>query len=569
MSRAEMTARGWDELDVLIITGDAYVDHPSFGAALIGRTLEAMGCRVGIISQPDWKQGEFLLAMGPPRLFVGVTAGNLDSMLSNYTAARHKRKEDVYSERGVAGRRPNHAAVVYAQMARRAFPRVPVVLGGMEASMRRVAHYDYWEDKLRPSILADAKADLLVYGMGERAVREIARRLDAGRHDLGGIPGTAVLLGAKATAAADFSDAVMLPSWEELQADMTHLMRLTKVVEAQQSPFCGKRLVQRHGNRAVVMEPPAMPLDGPDLDALYELPFQRKAHPAYVGPVPALATVKDSIVVSRGCAGGCTYCGLGLHQGKFLSSRSVDSVLGEVRTLAATDEFRGTVSDLGGPTANLYGARNGHVEACQGCQRPSCLWPAICPHFGIDEQRGIDLLRGARAQPGVEHVFVQSGIRMDVALRTPTYLRELVRHHVSGHLKVAPEHMHPAVLRRMRRTAGDFPAFLKRFSEESAAAAKEQYLVPYFISSFPGCTDQEMGAVEQFLRKERWNLRQVQDFIPLPMTAAAAMYVTGLDLDTGRPIPVVRHAGERERQKRALRPNRTSRSRTSWLDTVD
>jgi uncharacterized radical SAM protein YgiQ len=569
MSRAEMTARGWDELDVLIVTGDAYVDHPSFGAALIGRVLEAMGSRVGVTSQPDWRHGESLHTMGPPRLFVGVTAGNLDSMLSNYTAARHKRKEDVYSERGVPGRRPNHAAVVYSQMAKRAFPGVPVVLGGMEASMRRVAHYDYWEDKLRPSILADAKADLLVYGMGERAVREIARRLDAGCPDLGGIPGTAVLLGAKATSTADFSDAIMLPSWEELQADKTHLMRLTKEVEAQQSPFCGKRLVQRHGNRAVVMEPPAMPVDGPDLDALYELPFQRRPHPSHIDPVPAFATVKDSIIVSRGCAGGCTYCGLGLHQGKFLSSRSVDSVLGEVRTLAASAMFRGTVSDLGGPTANLYGARNGHVEACKACRRPSCLWPAICPQFGIDEQRGIDLLRGARAQPGVEHVFVQSGIRMDVALRTPAYLRELVRHHVSGHLKVAPEHMHPAVLRRMRRSAGDFLAFMRKFSEESAAAGKEQYLVPYFISSFPGCTDQEMAAVEEFLRKERWNLQQVQDFIPLPMTSAAAMYVTGLDIDSGQPIPVMRHAGERERQKRALRPNRAPRSRTGPLDTVD
>jgi uncharacterized radical SAM protein YgiQ len=332
MSRTEMTARGWDELDVLIITGDAYVDHPSFGAALIGRVLEAMGYRVGIVSQPDWRHGESLHAMGPPRLFVGVTAGNLDSMVSNYTAARHKRKEDVYSERGVPGRRPNHAAVVYSQMAKRAFPRVPVVLGGMEASMRRVAHYDYWEDKLRPSILADAKADLLVYGMGERAVREIARRLDAGCPDLSGIPGTTVLLGAKATSTAGFSDAVMLPSWEELQADKTHLMRLTKEVEAQQSPFCGKRMVQRHGNRAVVMEPPAMPVDGPDLDALYELPFQRRPHPSYIDPVPAFATVKDSVIVSRGCAGGCTYCGLGLHQGKFLSSRSVDSVLEEVQS---------------------------------------------------------------------------------------------------------------------------------------------------------------------------------------------------------------------------------------------
>jgi uncharacterized radical SAM protein YgiQ len=569
MSRAEMTARGWDELDVLIITGDAYVDHPSFGAALIGRVLEAGGYRVGVIAQPDWRNGESIRAMGPPRLFVGVTAGNLDSMLSNYTAARHKRKEDVYSEGGVPGHRPNHAAVVYSQMAKRAFPGVPVVLGGMEASMRRVAHYDYWEDKLRPSILADAKADLLVYGMGETAVREIAQRLDAGRADLSGIPGTALLRGAKATAAADFSDAILLPSWEDLQANAIHLMRLTKVVEAQQTPYCGRRMVQVHGRRSVVMEPPAMPLDGPAFDALYALPFQRRPHPSYVEAVPGFATVKDSIVVSRGCAGGCTFCGLGLHQGRFLSSRSVDSVLEEIRTLAASDTFRGTISDLGGPTANLYGARNGHVDACKTCHRPSCLWPAICPNLGIDEQRGVDLLRRSRAQPGVKHVFVQSGIRMDVALRTPAYLRELVRHHVSGHMKVAPEHMHPAVLRRMRRTAGDFPAFMEKFFEESAAAGKEQYLVPYFISSFPGCTDHEMGAVEEFLRKENWNLQQVQDFIPLPMTSAAAMYVTGLDIDSEQPIPVVRHAAERERQKRALRPNHTHRPRNRQLDTVD
>jgi len=569
VSRAEMTSRGWDALDVLIITGDAYVDHPSFGTALVGRVLEAKGYRVGIIAQPDWRNGESLRAMGPPRLFVGVTAGNLDSMLSNYTAARHKRKQDVYSEGGVPGNRPNHAAVVYSQMAKRAFPGVPVVLGGMEASMRRVAHYDYWEDKLRPSILADAKADLLVYGMGEVAVREIAQRLAAGRADLIGIRGTAFLLGAKATAEADFSDGITLPSWEDLQADKTHLMRLTKVVEAQQTPHCGKRMVQMHGHRAVVMEPPAMPLDGPDLDALYELPFQRWPHPSHAENVPAFATIKDSIIVSRGCAGGCTFCGLGLHQGKFLSSRSVDSVLAEIRTLAALETFCGTVSDLGGPTANLYGARNGHVDACRTCHRPSCLWPAICPHLDIDEQRGIDLLRGARAQPGVRHVFVQSGIRMDVALRTPAYLRELVQHHVSGHMKVAPEHVHPAVLRRMRRTAGDFPAFMEKFFEESAAAGKEQYLVPYFISSFPGCTDNEMEAVEEFLRKEKWNLQQVQDFIPLPMTAAAAMYVTGLDIDSGQPIPIVRNAGERERQKRALRPNRARRTRNRQLDRVD
>jgi uncharacterized radical SAM protein YgiQ len=575
MSRAEMDARGWDELDVLIITGDAYVDHPSFGAAMIGRVLESDGLRVGIVAQPDWKTIESIQVMGTPKLFVGVTAGNLDSMLSNYTAARHKRKEDVYSEGGIPGKRPNHAGVVYSQMARRAFPGVPVVLGGMEASMRRVAHYDYWEDKLKPSIMADAKADVLVYGMGERAVREITRRLREGNRDFREIPGTTLFLGSKATAAMDFTDCIILPSWEELQADKTHLMRLTKVVEAQQTPYCGKRLVQMHGNRAVYMEPPAMPVDGPELDALYEYPFMRLAHPIYKLPVPGFATIKDSIIVSRGCAGGCTFCGLGFHQGKFLSSRSVDSVLKEVRRLANSPNFRGTISDLGGPTANLYAAQNGHAEACKKCHRPSCLWPSICPHFGINEQPGLDILRGARSQPGVKHVFVQSGIRMDVALRTPEYMKELVQNHVSGHMKVAPEHMHPEVLRRMRKPAGDFPAFMDKFFELSEAAGKEQYLVPYFISSFPGCTEKEMGAVEEFLKKEKWNLQQVQDFIPLPMTGSAAMYVTGLDINSEQPIPIVRNAGDRERQKRMLRPNLNpkpipgGRDREDNLDRVD
>jgi uncharacterized radical SAM protein YgiQ len=572
MTRAEMDARGWAELDVLLVTGDAYVDHPSFGAAVIGRVLEAEGLRVGIVAQPDWRRSESIQVMGRPRLFCGVTAGNLDSMLSNYTAARHKRKEDVYSEDGTPGKRPNHAAVVYAQLCRRAFPGVPVVLGGMEASMRRVVHYDYWEDKLRPSIMADAKADILIYGMGEFAIREIAKRLRAGNSDLSGIRGTALFLGAKAAAAANFSDAILLPSWEDLQRDKTLLLRLTKVVEAQQTPYCGKRLVQRHGNRAVLMEPPAFPLSGPELDALYELPFLRRPHPSYRGKVPGFVAIKDSVIVSRGCAGGCTFCGLGFHQGKFLTSRSVDSVLKEIRRMTEAETFRGTVSDLGGPTANLYACENGHVDACKSCHRPSCLWPTICPHFGIDEAPQLDLLRRARAEPGVKHVFIQSGIRMDVALRTPEYLKELVQHHVSGHMKVAPEHLHPEVLRRMRKPAGDFQGFMEKFHELSEEAGKEQYLVPYFISSFPGCTEKEMGAVEQFLKKENWNLQQVQDFIPLPMTGAAAMYVTGLDINTEQPIPVVRNAGDRERQKRMLRPNQSPRPRSKWepsVDTVD
>ncbi len=557
-TRDEMLARGWSEIDVLIVTGDAYVDHPSFGAAMIARVLEAEGLRVGVVAQPDWRTPESLQALGRPRLFCGVTAGNLDSMLANYTAARHKRREDDYSEGGRPGRRPNHAAVVYAQLARRAFPGAPIILGGIEASLRRVAHYDYWEDKLRPSILVDSKADALVYGMGESAVREIARRLNAAAGsghpaDLAGIRGTARLLGAKAAAALTARDeTVLLPDWDRLLADLTLLLAATRQVEAEQSPFCGRRLVQFHGARAVIVEPPAPPLGQADLDALYDLPFTRLPHPGYTAPIPALTMIKDSTTIVRGCAGGCSFCGLGLHQGKFLASRSEASVLREVRRIAASPGFRGTVSDLGGPSANLYGCRNGADAACRACRRPSCLFPAICRHFRIAEEPAIRMLGQARAVPGVKHVFVQSGIRMDVALRTPNYLRELVRHHVSGHLKVAPEHLEPAVLRRMRKPAGVFEPFLKAFKKESAAAGKQQYLVPYFISSFPGCTRSDMRVVEDFLHATRWNLQQVQDFIPLPMTPAAAMYVTGLDYESGETIPVARNAGERQLQRAAL-----------------
>ena len=554
VTRAGMEARGWKELDVLLVTGDAYVDHPSFGAAVIGRVLEAEGWRVGIAAQPDWRDAACLQAMGRPRLFCGVTAGNLDSMLANYTAARHKRREDAYAEGGQPGRRPNHAAIVYANLCRQAFPGVPVVLGGIEASLRRVAHYDYWEDKLRPSILVDSKADILVYGMGERAVREIARRLDRGA-GLEGIAGTALHLGARAGAAVDWSNHELLPSWEALQADPKLLLELTRKVEAGQNPRSGRPQVQWHGPRPVVLAPPAPPLETAELDAVYDLPFERRPHPSLREAVPAFVMIQHSLTVVRGCAGGCAFCGLGLHQGKFLASRSRESVLRELRRMAAMPDFRGTVTDLGGPTANLYGCENGVESACDHCRRPSCLYPEICRHFHIADEPAIGLMRAAKAQPGVRHVFIQSGIRMDVALKTPRYLEELARHHVSGHLKVAPEHLEPGVLRRMRKPAGVFEPFMEAFERESRAAGKTQYLVPYFISSYPGCSDEAMGVVEQFLRKSHWNLQQVQDFIPLPMTPAAAMYVAGLDYETGAPIAVTRGAGGRERQKQALRPN--------------
>ena len=608
MSRAEMKARGWDELDVLIITGDAYIDHPAFGAAVIGRVLEADGWRVGIIAQPDWTKPESLTVMGRPRLFCGITAGNLDSMLSHYTAARRKRKEDAYTPGGAVGKRPNLAGMVYTQLAKKAFPGVVTVLGGIEASLRRTAHYDYWQDKLRPSILQDSKADILVYGMGERAIREIARRLGNPQEfcsrspvanevaqratatiSLADIPGTARLLGGKESAELEGNSSrqagslryvpqasslpvnlseqeqsgrdaastfVLLPSFEECLADKKAVLELTRLTEREQNPFTGKPLVQFHGARAVLIEPPAKPLTSAEMDRVYELPYMRLPHPSYKEPVPAFTMIKESVTVVRGCGGGCAFCGLGLHQGRFLTSRSEDSVVREVKTMMAMPSFSGTVTDLGGPTANLYGCVNGVCEACKTCRRASCLYPKICPNLELDAESAIHLMKRVRELAKVRHVFIQSGIRMDVALRNPKYIRELAKHHVSGHLKVAPEHMHPNVLKKMRKPGPEtFCEFQKVFEEENRAAGKKQYLVPYFISNFPGSTEGEMKAVEKFVREEEWKLQQVQDFIPLPMTPAAAVYYTGLDYETGEPVHVIRGLAERRTQMKQLRPH--------------
>jgi len=556
MTLADRAARGWDELDILIISGDAYVDHPAFGAAVIGRVLEADGWRVGIIAQPDWTCPESLTVMGRPRLFCGITAGNLDSMLAHYTAARRKRKEDAYTPGGEAGKRPNLACTVYAQLAKKAFPGVTTVLGGIEASLRRTAHYDYWQDKLRPSVLADSKADLLVYGMGERAVREIARRAAVGR-PFSSIPGTARMAGGRESQGLDLSDSVQLPSFEACLADPKALLELTRITEREQNPFSGKRLIQFHGGRGVMIEPPAKPLTTAGMDRVYELPYMRRPHPSYQEPIPAFTMIRESITVVRGCGGGCAFCGLGLHQGRFLTSRSEESVAREVKTLTSDPSFKGTVTDLGGPTANLYGCVNGVCEACKTCRRASCLHPQICPNLELDASAAIRLMRRVRGLEKVRHVFIQSGIRMDAALRNPKYIRELARDHVSGHLKVAPEHMHPAVLKKMRKPGPEtFVEFQKVFEAESRAAGKKQYLVPYFISNFPGSTEAEMAAVEKFVRRKEWKLQQVQDFIPLPMTPAAAVYYTGLDYETGEPVPVVRGLAERRTQMKQLRPHR-------------
>lgn len=552
VSREEMDLLNWPYLDVLIVTGDAYVDHPSFGAAVIGRVLLAAGFKVGILAQPDWKDPEAFKRMGRPRLFCGVTAGNLDSILAHYTAARKKRSDDAFTPGGKSGRRPDFPTVVYTQMLKRVFPGIPVVLGGIEASMRRTAHYDFWENRIKPSILLPSKADALIYGMGEKPIVEIARRLDRGETDFTGIRGTAVLYGASRKLPEDFG-CNRLPSCEEMAGSRKKLLETTLMIEKELNPYCGKALVQMHGDRMLVMEPPCEPLSAEELDAVYELPFTGMPHPSYEEEIPAWTMVKDSVTVVRGCAGGCAFCSLGLHQGKFVMSRSRESVLREVKRLAKRPSFRGTVSDLGGPSANLYGCANGLSGKCKGCRRPSCLFPQICSEFKLSANPAVGLYRAVRKLPGVKHVFVNSGIRMDVAVKFPAYIRELVAHHVSGHLKIAPEHIHSDVLKRMRKPSRDVLAeFCRIFDAENEKAGKKQYVVPYFISGFPGCTEYEMSFVENYLEKRRWNLQQVQSFIPLPMTVAAAMYYTGLDYATGRPLSVARSSSGRQMQKEQL-----------------
>ncbi len=554
-TREEMERCGFDELDVLLITGDCYVDHPSFGVAIIGRLLASRGFRVGIIPQPDWRTPESLKVMGAPRVGIGVTSGNLDSMVNIYTAGRRRRRDDAFSENGATGNRPPHALTVYAQLARQAFPGIPVLLGGIEGSMRRIAHYDYWQDKIRPSVLVDAKADILIYGMGEKPTPEAFRRFAAGE-TLEDIPGSARLLGAKAAAAFVPGDRyIELPDYAEIQRNPDALMTATKLVEREMNSFGGRGLIQRYGDRLLVIEPPPEPLTSAELDAVHELPYARRPHPRYQGRIPAFDAIAGSVQAVRGCPGGCAFCGLVIHQGRSVMSRSPESIRREIRKLAATPGFKGTISDIGGAAGNLFGAYSDR-EYCAKCKRSSCLYPTHCPHFHCDGKELAQLLRELRRLPEIKHLYINSGIRLDVALRQPELLRELVLHHVSGHLKVAPEHLDPGVLRLMRKNpAEDFYRFQEEFERLSREAGKKQYLVPLFISNFPGCTARAMKTVDDFLNRNHWSLQQVQDYIPLPMTMGAAMYCCGKAPD-GTPIEVNRGLAERRPQIRVLKKRR-------------
>lgn len=548
MSRLEMDALGWEELDVLLVSGDAYVDHPTFGVALLGRWLVAHGFRVGVVAQPGWRDTAGISCMGRPRLFAGVTAGALDSMLAHFTAFKKRRSDDAYTPGGLTGKRPDRTTIVYTNLVRQAFSGLPVVIGGIEASLRRATHYDFWSDKLRRSILPDSKADALVYGMGERAVLEIARRLAQAGHQpapktLLGIPGVAVM--GQLEDLPEHAAVETLPSHEEIDAKPAELMRATQLLERQVHQ-AQSWAVQATGNRFVLMAPPAAPLSTAELDLLYSLPFTRQQHPSYTEPVPGLETVKDSITSHRGCGGGCSFCSLALHQGRAVRSRSAESILAEVRHLADGPDWRGAISDIGGPSANMWGARCTGDKA--SCARPSCLTPRRCKFFEVDQKAIAGLLDQAASQDGVNHLRVASGVRFDLALDSPEYLDALIKRYVGGQLKIAPEHITPHVLRLMRKPVREvFEDFLDKFSEISRRAGKEQYVVPYLLSAFPGCTNRDMIELGQWLRRRGWRPRQVQCFVPTPGTVATAMFHAGID-EKGQAIPVAKEVAQRKKQ---------------------
>ncbi len=561
-TREEVAALGWDAVDVVLVSGDAYIDHPSFAAAILGRHLERNGYRVAVLPQPDWRSADAWRALGRPRLFYGVSAGNMDSMINHYTANRKRRNDDAYSPGGRIGLRPDRPTPIYAQRCREAFPGVPVVIGGVEASLRRITHFDYWSDTVRPSMLVPSKADLLVYGMGERPILQIARRLDAGEpiSALRDLRGVAYLLGRTETLPDHrFEDAacdqrtIELPSSEDVARDPDAFLRMTALHHHETNPLNARRVVQRHGDRLLVQNPPSLPLTEEEMDAVYDLPYARRPHPRYVEPIPADVMIRDSVTIMRGCFGGCTFCSITMHQGRIIQSRSERSILNEVKRVADDPEFKGTISDIGGPTANMYKMRCTRPDVEARCRRLSCIHPKICPLLGTDHGPTVDLLRKARATPGVRRVHVASGIRMDLANRSPEYVDELVRHHVGGHLKVAPEHTSDTVLAAMKKPPqAEFERFEETFAAASRAAGKKQYLVPYFIASHPASTTDEMIELATFLKARGYRPRQVQDFIPAPMDIATCMYHTGRDPFTGRPVDVPKRLRDRQVQRALL-----------------
>ena len=583
MSRTEMAALGWDACDIIIVTGDAYVDHPSFGMAIVGRLLEAQGFRVGIIAQPDWRNAEAFTALGEPTLFFGVTGGNMDSMVNKYTADRRIRSDDAYTPGGEGGKRPDRCVIVYSQRLHEAFPKTPIVIGGIEASLRRIAHFDYWSEKVRRSALVDAKADLLVYGNAERAICELAHRLACGEYinNINWLRGTAFFrkglpedwaeidstqidapgplsppadpyayapqATAPATPAPEQTATVVqfhrrapkhdrertvirLPAYEQVAGDPVLYAHASRVLHLETNPGNARALVQRHGDRDVWLNPPPIPLTTAEMDGIYELPYARRPHPSYgEAKIPAYEMIRFSIAIQRGCFGGCTFCSITEHEGRIIQNRSEDSVIREIETIRDTvPGFTGVISDLGGPTANMYRIHCKSPEIEAACRRPSCVYPGICSNLKTDHAPLIKLYRRAREVPGVKKVLIASGVRYDLAIESPEYVQELVTHHVGGYLKIAPEAIGAGPLSKMMKPGiGTYNKFKELFDKHSKAAGKEQYLIPYFIAAHPGTTDEDMLELALWLKQMGFRADQVQAFLPSPMATATAMYHSG------------------------------------------
>ena len=543
VSRDDMNKLGRDELDIIIVTGDAYVDHPSYGSSLIGRVLEDAGFSVGIIAQPNINDIEAFKALGRPRLFFGVTAGNLDSMIANYTANIKPRTSDDYAPGGKGRLRPDRATIIYTNKIKEAFPGVGVVLGGIEASLRRLAHYDYWTDSVRRSVLSDSKADILIYGMGERQTVEVARRVKAGTaiKDISDVPGTTIIR----NSLEGIEDYIEIPSFEDISSDKEVFNKAFAAAYPEFDPVRGKTIVQKHGSRFVVQLAPAKPLTTEEMDRIYGLPFARAWHPIYNkdGGVPGFETVRFSITSHRGCAGECTFCSLYAHQGRHIQSRSPESILNEVKTLAARHDFKGTITDMGGPTANLYASSCGNWPRTGACRARRCLVPKKCDNLKLGYDVTVDLWRKALKIPGVKHIFIGSGLRYDILVEkySDKYMQELCSRHISGRLKVAPEHTVDKVLLLMNKPRFEiYENFSERFRRINEKLRKKQFLVNYFISAHPGSTLKDALDMAVALAKKRMHPEQIQDFIPLPMTSSGAVYHTGKDPFTGHHIYVAR-----------------------------
>lgn len=570
ISREEIAERGWEQIDFLFISGDAYVDHPSFGPAVICRVLEAQGYKVALLCQPRWDKIENFAALGKPRLGVLISGGNLDSMLCRYTVGKHERAVDKYTAGGEVGRRPDHATSVYAQLVKRLWPDIPVIIGGIEASLRRFVHFDYWENKLLPSILETSGADLLVYGMGEKQVVEIADYLAGGAslEDMHYIRGTAYA----AIAVPEGEEYVELPGWQEITADRKEFARAFKLQSKEQDPFYGKTVVQKGQQKYIVQNPSIYPLTMEEMDAVYDLPYMRQWHPSYdaLGGVAALEEVQFSLVSSRGCFGSCSFCAIHAHQGRIIQARSHESILREAKILTRLPGFKGYIHDVGGPTANFRHPSCAKQLKYGVCKDRQCLFPKPCPNINADHSDYVALLRKLRALPGVKKVFIRSGIRYDYLMedKKQDFLDELCRYHISGLLKVAPEHIAPQVLAKMGKPGKDvYLKFMRLFTQKNKELGLPQFLVPYFISSHPGCTLNNAIELAEFLRDIKHQPEQVQDFIPTPGSAATAMYYSGVDPESGQSVFVARNPHDKAMQ-RALMQYRAPRNRKLVLEAL-